>query len=429
MIKNKILPIVFSIMILFTPCFVGAVEGEEEEPTPTYSITLNKTELNLTSGETETLVATVSPDGSEVEWSSNNEEVATVNNNGKVTAGTKEGQATITAMIKDTNEKATCTVNVTAGNTKGTDATLKSLNIKNGKLNKNFNPNVFEYTVTVDSNVTVLEFDYELSDDNAHDFGPNNNKNLKNGDQLKIKVVAEDEKTNHTYILTISKPTTNTNETSLNLKSLKINGYALNETFKASTLKYTANIPYEIDTITVEANPEDSNANVTVSGTKNLKVGENTVTITVKDNSGKSKVYQIVVTREKEASVEEKPTSIITSSSNTSSNIAGTINYPNTNNPDSFLKYAIVSLACLILFAIGGIGIYFYMKTSPKRLRKELSNRSLEMENVEVESPIVEASPFPEIVPKETHYEELTETKELKKEDLLKDLFNDRKDV
>ena len=89
----------------------------------------------------------------------------------------------------------------------------------------------------------------------------------------------------------------------LNLKSLKINGYALNEVFDYNTLHYTASIPYEVDTITVAATPIDNAANVDITGLTNLKVGENTVTITVSDKAGNSKKYTIVVTRESEKSV------------------------------------------------------------------------------------------------------------------------------
>ncbi len=453
-IKNKILVILTSILLFMVPCFVWAIE--EPEPSPSVSpdpsetssppsqspepeisssITLNQTEVNLNAGESITLVAKVEPEDSNVIWSSNDEFIATVDSNGKVTAGNKAGTATITATIEveGTKKTATCTVKVTRSI--GKDATLKSLKIKNGTLNENFDPNVFEYTVNINTNISEIVIDYERSDQNATAF-VTNNSNLKNGSIVELKVVAEDKETNHIYKLKIVKD--EVKATSLNLKSLEINGYALNETFKANTTKYTANIPYEIDTITVEASPEDSDAKVTISGTSKLKVGNNTVSIVVKDSKGNSKTYQIEVTREEEASVTEKPTSIITSSDANASGVMANNNHSNSdkNQSDSFLKYLIVSLACLILFIIGGIGIYFYMKTSPKRLRKELSKysndnseESFEDDENEIESPIIETSSFPHELPKEQPDYNLEKTKELKKEELLEMLFNDEEDV
>jgi len=82
------------------------------EPT---GISLNTSALNLASGGTSTLTATVSPSNAtykNVTWSSNNEVVATVNNSGKVTA-VSGGTAKITASTYNGAFKAECTVNVT----------------------------------------------------------------------------------------------------------------------------------------------------------------------------------------------------------------------------------------------------------------------------------------------------------------------------
>ncbi|WP_286904453.1 Ig-like domain-containing protein [Clostridium sp. UBA1652] len=78
-------------------------------------ISLNKTSSSLNIGETEDLIATVKPDNAsikDVTWSSSDESVATVDENGKVTA-IKAGNATITAKTTDgSNLTATCDVTV-----------------------------------------------------------------------------------------------------------------------------------------------------------------------------------------------------------------------------------------------------------------------------------------------------------------------------
>ena len=79
-------------------------------------VTLDKTELTLTEGETETLTATVKPDKADnrkVTWSSDKTEVATVDSDGKVTA-VKPGEAVVTVTTEDGGKTATCKVTVKA---------------------------------------------------------------------------------------------------------------------------------------------------------------------------------------------------------------------------------------------------------------------------------------------------------------------------
>ena len=88
------------------------VNKEEEQVVAVESVTLDKTTLSLTEGESTTLTATVAPENATdktVTWTSSNTAVATVDATGKVTA-VKEGKATITAKAGD--KTATCEVTV-----------------------------------------------------------------------------------------------------------------------------------------------------------------------------------------------------------------------------------------------------------------------------------------------------------------------------
>ena len=79
-------------------------------------VTLDRTELTLTEGETETLTATVKPDNADnrkVTWSSDKTEVATVDGAGRVTA-VKAGEATVTVTTEDGGKTASCKVTVKA---------------------------------------------------------------------------------------------------------------------------------------------------------------------------------------------------------------------------------------------------------------------------------------------------------------------------
>ena len=77
------------------------------------SVTLNKTTLNLTKGQSETLVATVNPSDATdktVTWSSSDASIASVTQDGLVTA-LKSGTVTITAKAGE--KSATCAVSIT----------------------------------------------------------------------------------------------------------------------------------------------------------------------------------------------------------------------------------------------------------------------------------------------------------------------------
>lgn len=81
-------------------------------------VSLDQNALTLTEGDTVQLTATVEPadaTNKDVIWSSNDEAIATVDANGKVTA-VDTGTTTITVTTEDGNKTATCAVTVKHGN-------------------------------------------------------------------------------------------------------------------------------------------------------------------------------------------------------------------------------------------------------------------------------------------------------------------------
>lgn len=120
--KNKIiylLATLFAAAILFVSC--DKASEPETPPTPetpenpvisVSSVSLDLNTLDLKSGETYTLKATILPDNATnktVTWSSNNSAVASVDATGKVTA-VSEGEALITAKAGD--KSAVCAVTI-----------------------------------------------------------------------------------------------------------------------------------------------------------------------------------------------------------------------------------------------------------------------------------------------------------------------------
>ncbi|WP_252238855.1 Ig-like domain-containing protein [Clostridium sp. VAP51] len=95
------------------------------------SLTLDKSLLNLKENSSKKLTATTTPSAVEVEWSSSDTSIATVDENGKVT-GVKEGTCTVRAQIKGTDVKAICEVTVTKEDKEPEDPEEPS--IENGSL-------------------------------------------------------------------------------------------------------------------------------------------------------------------------------------------------------------------------------------------------------------------------------------------------------
>ncbi|MFT8352727.1 Ig-like domain-containing protein [Clostridium saccharoperbutylacetonicum] len=91
------------------------------------SISLDKSTLNLTIGDTQSVIATTTPAGAQVTWTSSDKSIATVDSNGDIT-GVKEGTCTITAATAD-GLIATCTVTVSPKGTEPSNPTTGDANL------------------------------------------------------------------------------------------------------------------------------------------------------------------------------------------------------------------------------------------------------------------------------------------------------------
>jgi hypothetical protein len=112
--KNILRALSFAVLLAAASC--GKDDSEPSAPTTVEvtGVTLNKTTMSLVRGRTETLTATVAPENATnktVNWTTNNEQVATVS--GGVVTAVATGAATITVTTADGNRTATCAVTVT----------------------------------------------------------------------------------------------------------------------------------------------------------------------------------------------------------------------------------------------------------------------------------------------------------------------------
>lgn len=424
-LKNKLGKMIFasfvSLSLIGMPIMVGAVEGEETptvtpSPSPTVEPTapptkketkleLDKTSVELTVGESITITATVTGEegiDTGVSWDSNTKDVATV------TSGTikalKAGTATITVKANaDNNIIATCNITVKEAKKLSSDTTLKLITVTGGKLSPNFSSSVREYTLELTSGTKpVIKYtkNHEKQGVIISDID-----NLSDGSKVKVLVTAEDG-TSKPYELIVSKPGTK----NLNLKTLKVKGYTLNEAFAPNRTGYTVDIPYEAEDVVIELAAESENVKTEVKGATGLRVGKNEITITVKDNSGDKKIYTITVTRAAKEDEKDKDKEVVTSHK-TSTAVS---EKENKEYPSHTLKYVLVTIGCLILFAIGGIGIYFYMKTSVKEKKKKPTKTKETSEIKEDDKEVVkDSNAMIEVAPiKKTKEEIFVETKE-----------------
>lgn len=83
------------------------------------------------------------------------------------------------------------------------------------------------------------------------------------------------------------------------LSALTVKEGTISPEFKSDVKEYALTIPYETSEVNVTATPTDSKATVAVEGNKDLKEGENTVTIKVTAEDGSTSNYVIKVTRKR----------------------------------------------------------------------------------------------------------------------------------
>ena len=148
--------------------------GEEKEiqidtSIPVTDVTLNKTNITLVAGESETLIATILPDNASnknVTWSSSNDNIAIVDGTGKVEAKLP-GTTVITVKTEDGQKEAQCEVNVSGISINDAKVTLEQNNFTyNGEENI---ANITE--IELQDNTKLTQNDYEVSYRNNIDAG------------------------------------------------------------------------------------------------------------------------------------------------------------------------------------------------------------------------------------------------------------------
>ena len=257
-------------------------------------VKLNKTELSLEKGQTETLTATIEPStatNKSLSWSSNKESVATVDSNGKVTA-VAPGEATITVKA-DGGKEASCKVTVTSNAAE--NVKVNSITI-NGSSNMTVNgEQTLTATVKPDdaSNKTVT---WSSSNTEMATVDQNTGKvtALKEGKVTITATAADGSNVEGKLVITVTeavKPVTGIEITS-DTESFEVQ--------LGGSLKLSATVsPDEATDKSVTWSSSNKQvATMNQDGTVNvLSPGKTIITATAKDGSGAKAEQEITVTK------------------------------------------------------------------------------------------------------------------------------------
>ena len=207
--------------------------------------------------------------------------------------GTNTYRVNVTAENGSTR---TYTININREDTRSSNNNLKSLTLSKGNLN--FNKSTTTYNVDVDKDTTSVKIEATLEDVKAsfeNGFGPRT-INLNPGNNTIYIKVRNEIGNVKTYTININREDGKSSDSTL--KEIKLSEGKID--FKTDVLEYKINVEYDVNTFKIDALPTDGKSKVNITGDEKLKVGENTFTITVEAENGKTTTYIVKVTRKEE---------------------------------------------------------------------------------------------------------------------------------
>lgn len=200
-------------------------------------------------------------------------------------------------------------------------ATLSSIKVTPGNLNETFSKNNLSYTMTVEADVDSINVTATPTDDKAKvTVTGNTGLTTGTGNEIIIKVVAEDGISTKTYKIKVTKLASEDEdpniieeleEKKLGLSSLNIEELKISPEFKSNVYEYKATLTDKtIEKLIVNAVATFEDSKVEITGADEIKDGENVITIIVTSANGEETVtYQVIVDKKEEiviAKVEPK---------------------------------------------------------------------------------------------------------------------------
>ncbi|CAM4204200.1 cadherin-like beta sandwich domain-containing protein [Erysipelothrix inopinata] len=189
------------------------------------------------------------------------------------------------------------------------NAQLLELKASQGNFNKSFNPDTYEYVLTVDSNVKDV-----ILSGRASEFATINQTMPmevtldSQSKEVKIDVVAENKVTKQTYTIKIEKKPSEINTLSV----IKLDGKDITSEFVNNIYTSETSLSNDVEVVEIEIEKTDVNATVSFDGqllTTNkvsvpVKKGKNTISFVVTSQTGSTRVYTLNVMKDSSANAD-----------------------------------------------------------------------------------------------------------------------------
>lgn len=205
-----------------------------------------------------------------------------------------ENKFTITVVAENGNSKD-YVITVNRQDTRSTNNNLKSLEIEEGKLNKEFKSDVLEYQMKVLYDVTKLNIKYETEEEHAKvEVLGDVNKLKENENIITLKVTSEKGDVKEYKLVVTRLKEGETLGNNPDISELNIKGYDIN--FSKDKQVYSLKIEKE-KTLNIEVILEDPTSSYKITGNNDLKDGS-IIKINTTSKDGSTREYQIVIEKE-----------------------------------------------------------------------------------------------------------------------------------
>ncbi len=178
------------------------------------------------------------------------------------------------------------------GNTNVESITITSP-ITDPPLDLNFDPSIYEYTLSVPNSTIGVEFDVKTENPDAFAFVTGNTRLRLGMNDAYIIVYAPNGETS-TYIVHIYKEA----DSNVFLESLTPSTGTLNPDFDKFINDYTINVASNVNEVTIDAIPESGSATVDIEYPEKLDSGVNVIKVIVKNGESEN-IYTVNVVKSK----------------------------------------------------------------------------------------------------------------------------------
>ena len=298
---------------------------------------------------------------------------ASVSGTGSKSLNYGANKFTITVKAENGSTKS-YSITINRKDDRSSENSLSALTCSNCTLSPSFSSGTTSYSTSVDYSVSSLKLNYTTKDSKAKVSVSGNTLVVEETVEVKITVTAENGSTKtYTIKATRGKDPNKVLSTDNNLTSLTVSQGILSPAFSSDVTNYAVYLPYEISTIDIDYQVSDTKyAVVNFTGSKDLGVGNNIFTISVKAENDDEKVYTITVVRAKQLNGESSTNALLASLSLTNGTLTEKFDsdvhlyyYNQNNNKEVVVKGIAQDKEAVVTYLEAGAGVYAVLVTAP----------------------------------------------------------------